>query len=125
MRGCPVVVVHGATGRRAETAGTDRFDFNVALQSFSKRQGAPASAGGHGGGGSGSGENKPTAPARDYSLKEGQTFSIKIPGREGRRAGGASGGGGTGGGDLVGMAGGAAAGGIPMLAPPPPSSRKR
>jgi len=58
---------------------TDSFDFNVALQDYTKRwktrmnPAAPE-------------ENKPSphipaGPKKDYSLKDGQTFSINIPGR--------------------------------------------
>jgi len=58
---------------------TDSFDFNVALQDYTKRWKArqnPQSAE----------EAKPSphipaGPKKDYSLKEGQTFSIAIPGR--------------------------------------------
>lgn len=57
---------------------TDSFDFNVALQDYTKRHKAalnPITA---------SDEPSPHVPAgpkKDYSLKEGQTFSISIPGR--------------------------------------------
>ncbi|KAF8720577.1 hypothetical protein AX14_010921 [Amanita brunnescens Koide BX004] len=57
---------------------SESFDFNVALQDYSKRfrakqdpltqaDQAPAS--------------EASGPKKDYSLKEGQTFSIKLPGR--------------------------------------------
>ncbi|KAF9520001.1 hypothetical protein BS47DRAFT_918793 [Hydnum rufescens UP504] len=57
----------------------EAFDFNVALQDYTKRQKAllnPVSP---------SDEPEPSphipaGPKRDYSLKEGQTFSISIPG---------------------------------------------
>jgi len=58
---------------------TDSFDFNVALQDYTKRHKAalnPII--------SDSDEPSPHVPAgpkKDYSLKEGQTFSISIPGR--------------------------------------------
>jgi len=58
---------------------TDSFDFNVTLQDYTKRHKAalnPIS--------SESDEPSPHVPAgpkKDYSLKEGQTFSISIPGR--------------------------------------------
>ncbi|KAI5450136.1 hypothetical protein NCC49_003763 [Naganishia albida] len=105
-----VLRVEGEGGRKAyigmgfEERG-DAFDFNVALQTISKRTSTPS---------------QPVAsePAKDYSLKDGQTFSIKIPGRERRRPADASGGAGAG----IGMQSG---GGVPLLAPPPPSSRKR
>ncbi|KAJ9105015.1 hypothetical protein QFC20_004456 [Naganishia adeliensis] len=104
-----VLRVEGEGGRKAyigmgfEERG-DAFDFNVALQTISKRTTAAS---------------EPVAAkeeVKDYSLKDGQTFSIKIPGRERRRAEATSEGSGGG------MMG---AGGVPLLAPPPPSTRKR
>ncbi|KZS89993.1 adaptin ear-binding coat-associated protein 1 NECAP-1, partial [Sistotremastrum niveocremeum HHB9708] len=57
---------------------SESFDFNVALQDYTKRfkaaknpEAAVDSASPH----------IPTGPKVDYSLKEGQTFSISIPGR--------------------------------------------
>ena len=63
----------------------------------------------------------PAGPKKDYTLKEGQTFSINIPGREKKAPTGE---------DLLGsgtgssksLAGGGL--GIPLL-PPPPSSKRR
>ncbi|KAH9928168.1 uncharacterized protein B0H18DRAFT_1001564 [Fomitopsis serialis] len=96
---------------------TDSFDFNVTLQDYTKRwrarmnppdaatEAAAASAG----------------PKKDYSLKDGQTFSISIPGRAknnntttsnllgGSTSSSSSGGGGF---------------GVPLL-PPPPSAPRR
>ena len=85
------------------------FDFNVALQSHSKHLSNPNAS---------AEPDKPPAPTKDFSLKEGQTFSIQIPGREGRkRPEEASGG-------LMGLgAGGATSGGIPFLPPPPGKKR--
>ncbi|KDR81737.1 hypothetical protein GALMADRAFT_135142 [Galerina marginata CBS 339.88] len=57
---------------------TDSFDFNVALQDYTKRTRAALNST------SDSNEVSPHIPAgpkKDYSLKEGQTFSISIPGR--------------------------------------------
>ncbi|ETW86177.1 hypothetical protein HETIRDRAFT_407887 [Heterobasidion irregulare TC 32-1] len=59
---------------------SDSFDFNVALQDYTKRYKArlnPPSP---------TSEDQPSphipaGPKKDYSLKEGQTFSISIPGR--------------------------------------------
>ncbi|KAF8759884.1 hypothetical protein RHS01_01480 [Rhizoctonia solani] len=59
----------------------ESFDFNVALQDYTKRQKAllnpetneSETASPH----------IPTGPKKDYSLKEGQTFSINIPGGRG------------------------------------------
>lgn len=86
-----------------------RFDFNVALQTFGKHSANPSDQ-------SASNASIPAEPAKDYSLKEGQTFSIKIPGREGRARPTPS--------ATSHDAQGGSSGGFPMLAPPP-SSRKR
>ncbi|KAF8965206.1 hypothetical protein BDZ97DRAFT_1918359 [Flammula alnicola] len=93
---------------------SDSFDFNVALQDYTKRRKAilnPPSV---------TDEPSPhvaAGPKKDYSLKEGQTFSISIPGRN--KAAGGNG--------LL-----AAASSSPMsnnaaipLLPPPPSANKR
>ena len=86
-----------------------RFDFNVALQSHAKHLSNPNSS---------NEPNKPPPPSKDFSLKEGQTFSIKIPGREGRKKSDESSSG------LMGLgAGGATSGGIPFLPPPPGKKR--
>ncbi|PWZ01865.1 adaptin ear-binding coat-associated protein 1 NECAP-1 [Testicularia cyperi] len=72
---------------------SDSFDFNVALQDWTKRQkslqrskdAASSSPGGGAAGaadgdqlGSGKSPHLPEAP-KDFSLKEGQTFAIKLP----------------------------------------------
>ncbi|KAJ7461544.1 adaptin ear-binding coat-associated protein 1 [Mycena latifolia] len=108
---------------------TDSFDFNVALQDYTKRRKAalnPPTV---------SDEPSPHIPAgpkKDYSLKEGQTFSISIPGRGNKAT--------TSSvlpttnllGDLSSLSSGTAAssgstggGGFPLLPPPPSSNRKR
>ncbi|KAI0723926.1 adaptin ear-binding coat-associated protein 1 NECAP-1 [Cerioporus squamosus] len=100
---------------------TDSFDFNVALQDYTKRwralknpSEAPANE---------PSPHIPAGPKKDYTLKEGQTFSISIPGKPKASPnstginllGGSSGGGLSSG-----------SGGIPALLPPPPSApRKR
>ncbi|KAJ7149349.1 adaptin ear-binding coat-associated protein 1 [Mycena filopes] len=121
---------------------SDSFDFNVALQDYTKRHkaalnpsssDAPAPS-----------PHIPAGPKKDYSLKEGQTFSINIPGRANRTQAttttSTSGGGGGANllGDLSGLldgpglgAGGGGAGsgggggGVPLLPPPPSSNRRR
>ncbi|RSH83957.1 hypothetical protein EHS25_005201 [Saitozyma podzolica] len=98
----------------------EAFDFQVALQSVAKRSAAPAP-----GASSSSEPSKPAAPPKDYSLKEGQTFKINLPGRE-KKAGSASSA--SSGGSLLGAGGGGgggAAGGLFSLPPPPPPGRKR
>jgi len=57
---------------------TDSFDFNVALQDYTKRYGASLDSMSVADEPS---PHLPTGPRKDYSLKEGQTFSISIPGR--------------------------------------------
>ncbi|KAJ6618862.1 adaptin ear-binding coat-associated protein 1 NECAP-1 [Mycena sp. CBHHK59/15] len=102
---------------------TDSFDFNVALQDYTKRRKAalnPPTA---------SDEPSPHIPAgpkKDYSLKEGQTFSISIPGR-GTKAAATSLPATNLLGDLSSMSSGAATsgGGVPLLPPPPSSNRRR
>ncbi|GFZ44574.1 hypothetical protein JCM24511_02298 [Saitozyma sp. JCM 24511] len=118
-----VLRVEGEGGKRAYVGmgfqeRGEAFDFQVALQSVAKRSAAPASAPG-----ASSEPSKPAAPPKDYSLKEGQTFKINLPGRE-KKAGSASGG------SLLGAGGGAGGGGgggggLFSLPPPPPPGRKR
>ncbi|RDB21422.1 Adaptin ear-binding coat-associated protein 2 [Hypsizygus marmoreus] len=93
---------------------TDSFDFNVALQDYSKRFRAKLNQE--------QAEDEPsphvpTGPKKDYSLKEGQTFSIAIPGRNKLPTTSTllgSGGSGT-----------SSGGGIPLLPPPPSATKKR
>ncbi|PPQ66449.1 hypothetical protein CVT26_011207 [Gymnopilus dilepis] len=95
---------------------TDSFDFNVALQDYTKRRRAALNPP------SESSETSPHIPAgpkKDYSLKEGQTFTISIPGRNK----------GTTNNSLLGNANASSSstsGGpaFPLL-PPPPSAPKR
>lgn len=100
---------------------SDSFDFNVALQDYTKRWRAS--------------KNPPTedtpsphipaGPKKDYSLKEGQTFSISIPGRKKAESSGS--------GDLLGLATTttskttttSSTGGFPLLPPPPSSGKKK
>ncbi|KAF8651455.1 hypothetical protein AX16_004754 [Volvariella volvacea WC 439] len=92
---------------------SDSFDFNVALQDYTKRwrhmmnpptedQPSP---------------HVPAGPKKDYSLKEGQTFSISIPGRNKPTNSGTL----FLGGESTSFS---ASGSIPLL-PPPPSSKRR
>jgi len=97
---------------------SDSFDFNVALQDYTKRQKAllnpqtdaeePS-------------PHVPTGPKKDYTLKEGQTFSINIPGRN--KASGAN--------SLLAASKPTSASTsnsnapIPLLPPPPSATRRR
>ncbi|OBZ69340.1 Adaptin ear-binding coat-associated protein 2 [Grifola frondosa] len=91
---------------------TDSFDFNVALQDYTKRWRArmnpPESSTDT------PSPHVPAGPKKDYTLKEGQTFSISIPGRAKSSSPG------------VNLLGGSSSGsfsssgsGIPLLPPPP------
>ncbi|KAI6045601.1 hypothetical protein EDC04DRAFT_2634010 [Pisolithus marmoratus] len=94
---------------------TDSFDFNVALQDYTKRYKAtlnppsPTSET--------PSPHMPSGPKRDYSLKEGQTFSISIPSKSRKHGNSTS---------LLssGSTVTGSGGGIPLL-PPPPSGRQR
>ncbi|KAG1778487.1 hypothetical protein EV702DRAFT_1093561 [Suillus placidus] len=97
---------------------TDSFDFNVALQDYTKRLKAALSPP------SPSEETPsphiPAGPKKDYSLKEGQTFSISIPGKASKLS--------TPGTSLLGsstQSTGNSGGGVPLLPPPPSSGRKK
>ncbi|GAA6008568.1 hypothetical protein JCM11491_003351 [Sporobolomyces phaffii] len=62
---------------------TESFDFNVALQDWSKRQSPPKLSSAPGSSASSSSTASPHLPAggsRDFSLKEGETISIKLGG---------------------------------------------
>ncbi|WWD22721.1 hypothetical protein CI109_107214 [Kwoniella shandongensis] len=103
-----VLRVEGEGGKRAYIGmgfaeRGEAFDFQVALQSVAKRTSATTSNPAE--------PSKPAAPPKDYSLKEGQTFKINIPGREAKKPtnSNTSGGG----------------GGLFALPPPPPPGRKR
>ncbi|WWC67279.1 uncharacterized protein I206_101187 [Kwoniella pini CBS 10737] len=112
-----VLRVEGEGGKRAyigmgfQERG-EAFDFQVALQSITKRTSNTTSDTNL------SEPSKPVAPPKDYSLKEGQTFKINIPGREKKpttststsSSSSSSGGGGE---------------GLFSLPPPPPPGRKR
>jgi adaptin ear-binding coat-associated protein 1/2 len=70
----------------------------------------------------------PAGPKRDYSLKEGQTFSISIPGggKNPNRSSLLGSGSGAGSSNLLGGLGGSGGGGggVPLLPPPPSVKRK-
>lgn len=93
---------------------SDSFDFNVALQDYTKRWKAkldphaeediPS-------------PHLPAGPKKDYSLKEGQTFSISIPGRTKEEKPG----------DFLNstILGSSSTGGSVPLLPPPPTTLKK
>ncbi|KAF5387594.1 hypothetical protein D9757_006523 [Collybiopsis confluens] len=102
---------------------TDSFDFNVALQDYTKRWRAsknPTES--SEGGDDNSSPHIPTGPKKDFSLKEGQTFSIAIPGKKKPASESVTS-------DLFGTANSTSTvsggGGVPLLPPPPSSSTKR
>jgi len=97
---------------------SDSFDFNVSLQDYTKRQKAllnPVTDSAQ------PSPHIPTGPRKDYSLKEGQTFSISIPGHAKSAtehnlfASSTS----------VSAASSSGSGTIPLLPPPPGGNRKR
>ncbi|KIM62004.1 hypothetical protein SCLCIDRAFT_1215340 [Scleroderma citrinum Foug A] len=94
---------------------TDSFDFNVALQDYTKRCNAALNPP------SPTAETPsphvPLGPKKDYSLKEGQTFSISIPGKGIKRDT-------NGNFSSTGSANTGSGSGIPLL-PPPPSGRRK
>ncbi|KAF9652909.1 adaptin ear-binding coat-associated protein 1 NECAP-1 [Thelephora ganbajun] len=93
---------------------SDSFDFNVALQDYTKRWRArmnPPEAEAEK-----PSPHLPAGPKKDYSLKDGQTFSISIPGKtKSTQPKGVS--------DLFGSgssnSGGGGGGAFPLLPPPP------
>ncbi|KAL0946811.1 hypothetical protein HGRIS_012980 [Hohenbuehelia grisea] len=98
---------------------SDSFDFNVALQDYTKRYKAARAPPVD--------DSEPTTtstvasgPKKDYTLKEGQTFSINIPGRSSGNSGGSLLGSGS-----TSSSSSGSSGGIPLLPPPPSSTRKR
>ncbi|WWC90158.1 uncharacterized protein L201_005091 [Kwoniella dendrophila CBS 6074] len=109
-----VLRVEGEGGKRAyigmgfQERG-EAFDFQVALQSVAKRSSNPTSSSDS----NPSEPSKPAAPPKDYSLKEGQTFKINIPGRENKKSTPSS------------SSSSSTGGGLFSLPPPPPPGRKR
>ncbi|KIS66968.1 uncharacterized protein UMAG_05748 [Mycosarcoma maydis] len=101
---------------------SDSFDFNVALQDWTKRQKAAANRASYLSNDDtpliddAPSPHLPTGPKKDLSLKEGETFAIKLPGGGGRKITSASSS------SSSSRLGGAFAGG-PLL--PPPPSKKR
>ncbi|KAH7911415.1 hypothetical protein BJ138DRAFT_1238440 [Hygrophoropsis aurantiaca] len=96
---------------------TDSFDFNVALQDYTKRAKAALNPPNPTTDDSPS-PHIPAGPKKDYSLKEGQTFSISIPGRASKQASAS----------LLGSDNSSSAAtseGFPLLPPPPSAGRKR
>jgi len=113
-------VEDGTSGKKAYIGigfaeRTDSFDFNVALQDYTKRYKAslnPPSPS------SSASPHLPAGPKKDYSLKEGQTFSINL--NLGQKKATTNILGST----TSGSSGTQSGGGIPLL-PPPPSAPKR
>ncbi|KAH9951857.1 hypothetical protein B0H21DRAFT_829371 [Amylocystis lapponica] len=108
---------------------TDSFDFNVTLQDYTKRWRArmnPPDATS-----TEASPHVPAGPKKDYTLKEGQTFSIAIPGRPKSSNSNVSANllGGTNllGGSTSTSSGLSSGGGLafPLLPPPPSAPKKR
>ncbi|TBU42074.1 adaptin ear-binding coat-associated protein 1 NECAP-1 [Dichomitus squalens] len=103
---------------------SDSFDFNVALQDYTKRWRAlknPAESPANQ-----PSPHVPAGPKKDYTLKEGQTFSISIPGKANKPSNDNTSGLNLLGDGLGGSGLSSGSGGIPALLPPPPSApRKR
>jgi len=107
---------------------SDSFDFNVALQDYTKRWKSRMNP-------TAEEEDKPSphapaGPKKDYTLKEGQTFSIAIPGRNSKPTSTTTtssvdllGGGGFG--STSSTSSGSGGFGVPLLPPPPSAPRKR
>ncbi|BGP13209.1 hypothetical protein JCM10213_000212 [Rhodosporidiobolus nylandii] len=113
-----VTVVDATSGQKAYVGmgfpeRTESFDFNVALQDWSKRQNPPSlSSSVDPSASTGPSPHIPAGGSRDFSLKEGETFSIKLGGASTKKKAPApSGGGGAGLGAF-------------KLAPPPPAPPK-
>ncbi|KAK0482533.1 adaptin ear-binding coat-associated protein 1 [Armillaria novae-zelandiae] len=98
---------------------TDSFDFNVALQDYSKRHRAALNPS-HTDADEGPSPHVPAGPKKDYSLKDGETFTIAIPGRSKPVSSDTN---------LLGSttqsSSQTSAGGAVPLLPPPPSSKRR
>ncbi|KAG7448220.1 adaptin ear-binding coat-associated protein 1 NECAP-1 [Guyanagaster necrorhizus] len=98
---------------------TDSFDFNVALQDYSKRYRAALHPS-HSEVEEIPSPHVPAGPKKDYSLKEGETFTIAIPGRSKHVSSDTN---------LLGSttqsSSQTSAGGAFPLLPPPPSSKRR
>lgn len=100
---------------------SDSFDFNVALQDYTKRwrnmqnPATPESEK--------PSPHVPAGPKKDYSLKEGQTFSISIPGRAKASNTSSTTSDLLGGGSAASSFGGGL--GVPLLPPPPPGAPRR
>ncbi|PVG04440.1 adaptin ear-binding coat-associated protein 1 NECAP-1 [Serendipita vermifera] len=97
------------TGNKAHigigfTDRAESFDFNVALQDYKKRKEAPAKL---------EESAAPSRPKVDYSLKEGQTFKISIPGGKPASSSNAS------------SSTAASSSGVVPLLPPPPGGGRR
>ncbi|WWC57628.1 uncharacterized protein I303_100160 [Kwoniella dejecticola CBS 10117] len=120
-----VLRVEGEGGKRAyigmgfQERG-EAFDFQVALQSITKRSSNSSSTSANP-----SEPAKPIAPPKDYSLKEGQTFKISIPGRDRDREKKSNTPSSTASSSSSSISTGAGGGGLFSLPPPPPPGRKR
>ncbi|BGP00860.1 DUF1681 domain-containing protein [Rhodotorula toruloides] len=93
---------------------TESFDFNVALQDWTKRQTPPKLVPDAPSSSSSSTPSAPVQPSRDFSLKAGETISIKLGGMSTKRKA-----------DKPANGAGGGLGGFMLPPPPPPPSRGR
>ncbi|GAA6029964.1 hypothetical protein JCM8097_009191 [Rhodosporidiobolus ruineniae] len=114
-----LTVVDAASGQKAYVGmgfpeRTESFDFNVALQDWSKRQNPPKalSSSSDPSASSGPSPHLPAGGSRDFSLKEGETFSIRLGGASTKKKAPAP------------SAGGGGLGGFKLAPPPPPPARR-
>ncbi|KAI0934557.1 hypothetical protein AcW1_006043 [Taiwanofungus camphoratus] len=103
---------------------TDSFDFNVTLQDYTKRWRARMNPPEASSDSDKPSPHLPAGPKKDYTLKEGQTFSISIPGRPKANNTTSTNLLGLGGGSLSNSTSSSGGLGVPLL-PPPPSAPKR
>ncbi|GAA5826210.1 hypothetical protein JCM11251_007210 [Rhodosporidiobolus azoricus] len=113
-----ITVVDATSGQKAYVGmgfpeRTESFDFNVALQDWSKRQSPPKllSTSSDPSASKGPSPHLPQGQSRDFSLKEGETFSIRLGGTSTKKKAAPS------------PVGGAGLGAFKLAPPPPPPSR--
>ncbi|KAK4046525.1 hypothetical protein OIO90_006537 [Microbotryomycetes sp. JL221] len=112
-----LTVVDQSSGQRAYLGmgfpeRTESFDFNVALQDWSKRQHPPAALASNETSSTGPSPHIPAGGSKDFSLKPGETLNIKIGGSSTKKK--------VSEGNLMGSDQTSSIGGGSFLLPPPP-----